>query len=132
MFCYRIGKGERGNVLRNVVVFDEARTVFPVFDNPQIGYASVLNMVQVLREFGVAIIAADSTAQLHNILYGNTALKVLMPLGSGDDLLKAARAMGLSPDQAQASHGLGVGEAIVRDHRVNKVFVLEIPKFPLE
>jgi hypothetical protein len=132
LFCYRIGKGERGNVLRNVVVFDECKSVFSPFDNPNIGFASVLTMISMLREFGVSCLASDQTAMLHNILYANTALKVLMPLGSGEDLFRASQSMGLSPEQAAYSYNLGVGEAIVQDQCLRRTYVLQIPKFPLE
>jgi hypothetical protein len=132
LFCYRIGKAERGNVLRNLVVFDEAKSVFSPFENAALGFAPITYMVSMLREFGVGIIAADQTAQLNNTLFANTPLKVLFSLGSGEDLIKAARSMGLSPEQAEYSYSLGVGEAIMRDQRIDKTFVLQIPPFPLE
>ena len=132
LFCYRIGRGERGGVLRNVVVFDEAKAVFSPFENAVLGFDPIVFMVSMLREFGVGIVAADQTAQLSNSIFANTQLKVLFGLGSGDDLGRAAGALGLSAEQAEYSRGLGVGEAVVRDLGSNKTFVLEVPRFPLE
>lgn len=132
VFAYRIGKKERGSQLRNIVVFDEAKAVFSPFENPNLGLAPITYMVSMLREFGVGIIAADQTAQLNNSIFANSQLKILFSLGSGDDLLKAARSMGLDAEQAAYSHNLGVGEAIVRHHKIGKTFILQIPKFPLE
>ena len=88
-------------------------------------------MISMLREFGVGIIASDQMAHLSNAIFANSQLKVLLRLGSGDDLLKAARAMGLSAEQAAYTHNLGLGEAIVSLPKIGN-FVLEIPKFPLE
>jgi hypothetical protein len=132
LFCYRIGKGERGNILRNLVIFDEAKAVFSPFENATLGFDPIVFMVSMLREFGVGIVAADQTAQLNNAIFANSQLKVLFSLGSGEDLVKAARSMGLSAEQAAFTRGLGVGEAVMRDQRINKTFVVEIPIFPLE
>jgi hypothetical protein len=132
LFCYRIAKAERGGVLRNLVVFDECKAVFSPFVNPTLGFDPIVFMVSMLREFGVGIVASDQMAQLNPAIFANSQLKILMGLGDDEQSLKAGRSMGLSPEQLQYSHGLGVGEAIVRDIRANKVFVLEIPKFPLE
>jgi hypothetical protein len=81
LFCYRIGKGERGKELRNLVVFDEAKAVFSPFENSAIGFSPIVYMVSMLREFGVGIIAADQTAQLNNAIFANSQLKVLFSLG---------------------------------------------------
>ncbi len=131
MFAYRIGKKERGNRLLNLVVFDEAKSVFPPFENPALGFPPITYMISMLREFGVGIIASDQMAQLSNAIFANSQLKVLWRLGSGDDLLKVARAMGLSAEQAAYTHTLGLGEAIVSLPKVG-TFVLQIPEFPLE
>ncbi len=131
VFAYRIGKKERGNRLLNLVVFDEAKSVFPPFENPALGFPPITYMISMLREFGTSIIASDSSAHLNEIIFSNSKLKILFPLGSGDDLLKAARAMGLSAEQAAYTHSLGLGEAIVSLPKIGN-FVLEIPKFPLE
>jgi len=132
VFAYRIAKKERGNRLLNLVVFDEAKSVFSPFENPALGFPPITYMVSMLREFCVGIIASDQMAQLSNAIFANSQLKVLWPLGSGEDRLKAARAMGLSAEQAAYTQSLGLGEAIVSHQRIGKIFVLQIPKFPLE
>lgn len=131
VFCYRMGIGERGNMLRNLIVFDEAKAIFPPSWNPISGFSSMEMMISQAREFGLGVLAADQTAQLSNMLYANTNLKLLMGLGSGVDLLTAAQAMGLSAEQRDYAHNLGVGEAVVHDRNVG-TYVLEIPRFPLE
>ena len=118
-------------MLRNLVVFDEAKAIFPPSWNPINGFSSMEMMISQAREFGIGVLAADQTAQLSNMLYANTNLKLLMGLGSGVDLLTAAEAMGLSAEQRDYAHNLGVGEAVVHDRNVG-TYVLEIPRFPLE
>ena len=132
MFSDRIARKERGNQLRNVVCFDEAKSVFPPFVNANIGFKPITYMVSQLREFGVSIIAADQSADLDNSIFANSQFKMVMQLGSGDDIDKAAKALGLDRDQKDYIYSLDVGEAIVRHPKINQPFVMEIPRFPLE
>lgn len=132
LFSYRIAKKERGKLLLNLVVFDEAKAVFSPFENVTIGFAPITYMTSMLREFGVGILAADQTAQLNNIIFANSQLKILFPLGSGQDLLKAGGALGLTNEQASYVYHLNMGEAIVRYPKIPEPFILQIPKYPLE
>jgi len=132
IFEYRIAKKERGNRLLNVVVFDEAKAVFSPFENSNIGFRPINYMISMLREFGVGVIAADQTAELNNSVFANTMLKVLFPLGSGQDIYKAQTALGLTYQQIQYLYQLGLGEAIIRHPKVKEPFILQIPKYPLE
>jgi hypothetical protein len=131
LFCYRIEKKERGNELKNLVIFDEAKSVFTPFHNENIGFPPITYMVAMLREFGVGIIASDQSAQLANAVFACSYCKILFPVGSGEDLAKMQKAMSLTLDRVEYVHKLNQGEGIVRCPGYPKPFVLITPRFPL-
>lgn len=131
LFCYRIEKKERGNELKNLVIFDEAKSVFNPFHNENIGFPPITYMAAMLREFGVGLVASDQSAQLDNAIFANSYCKILFPLGSGEDLAKMQKAMSLTNEQVDYVHKLKMGEAIARFPAYPKPFVVQIPRFPL-
>lgn len=130
LFLYRIAKGERGNVLRNLLIIDEGKWAVPPGFNPNIAFPPLANVLAQSREAGLGIVIADQTADLDPSIFVQSRVKVCFSLGSGEDKERIKKTMALSKEQADYIHNLDVGEAIVRIPKVDP-FVIKVPKVRL-
>lgn len=131
LFNFRIALQERGVGLRNLVVLDECKWIFPPFINENIGWPPITYILAQIREFGVGILASDQTANLNESIFVNSFLKICMSMGSGKDLEKVAKMFSLNRDQVDYMHRLRVGEAVVGYPLIEEPFVIQVPEFPL-
>lgn len=130
LFNYFIGKGERGNALRLLAICDETKWLAPPGYSHNIGFSPLAYILAQCRSTGLGIIFADQIAQVENALFVQSRLKICFRLGSGEDIEKAGKAMGLSKAQAEYIHKLDTGEAIVRLPKLDP-FLIKTPKLRL-
>jgi len=114
LFMHRIAKNERGQVLRNLAVMDEAKWLAPPGYNEASGYSPLTYIMSQAREAGIGIIVGDQSAQLEDSVFVNSRLKICFRLGDGQDIEKIRKAMSLTKEQADYITRLGTGECIVR------------------
>ncbi len=130
IFSYRIANGDRGNILKTLVVIDECKWLAPYGFNENIGHSALSSILSMGREVGLGLILADQTAKLEDSVYVNSMLRICMRLQNGEDKDKAGRTMSLRKDQADYITKLDRGEAIVRIPKEDP-FVIETLKVNL-
>lgn len=133
LYFYRMAQG-RG-CSRNVpmVVFmDEARNVYDYRKekNNAAGVPIIDTITERIRDFGVSLfICTQIPTEICASAKANTYTKIMMNLGSGNDIHDMARCMGLNENQMQFNYGLGIGNAIVRlAGRYTKPFWFHVPE----
>ena len=130
IFIYRIANGQRGNVLKSLVVIDECKWLAPYGFNENIGHSALSSILSMGREVGLGLILADQTAKLEDSVYVNSMLRICMRLQNGEDIMKTARTMSLSKEQADYIARLDRGECIIRIPKEDP-FVIETLKVNL-
>ena len=113
---HRLEEDVRGGVLRNVVVFDEAKRLYPSFrEEVQRSVANTSNIIALAREFGLGLVLADCDPRLisHSIKSSSYA-RVCFNLTHGADIRDCAHSLGLEREQAEEIMRLERGEAVVR------------------
>lgn len=114
MFMHRIAVGERGNILRNLVVIDEAKWLAPPGYNDKLAFSPLTYVLSQAREVGMGLVLADQTAELDEAVFVNSLTKVCFRLGSGKDIRKIRDAFSLTQAQADFINRLDTGQCIVR------------------
>jgi hypothetical protein len=132
LFFYRIYSQNGSTGTPTICVIDECRWLFSPFINENLGWPPINNMLAMLRQFGIGIIAASQTANLNEAIFENSFLKIAMSLGSGESLNDVQKTFHLTEDEVDYMHRLQIGEAVVRYPLVEKPFAIEIPPFPMQ
>jgi len=117
IYHYRKAQNHRGNQLRHVLLFEEAKRAFSVYKEKQTasGIPPIDELFDKLREFEEGVITADQEpSKLTDSLKTNTETKVCMKLGSAHEIKNIAEALGLSQLQTQWMQTLDTGEAVIQ------------------
>lgn len=114
LFMHRLAKNERGNILRNLAVIDEAKWLAPPGYNEASGFSVLTNIMAMAREVGLGLMLGDQSAQLEDSVFVNSRIKCCFRLGDGQDIEKVKHAMSLTEEQARYITRLGTGECIIR------------------
>lgn len=114
LFMHRIALNERGNILRNLIVVDEAKWLAPPGHNDNLGFSPLTSVMSQSREVGIGLLIGDQTAQLEDSVFVNSRLKCCFRLGDGQDIEKVHKTMALSQEQADYITKLDTGECIIR------------------
>ena len=131
LFLYRIATNQRGTGLRNLVGIDEGAWAAPPGYNDNIGQPPLASILSMARETGIGILFANQSLHVNESIFVNSRLKMVMRLGSGNDIDRARKMMALSKEQADYIPKLDVGQAIVRIPKVDP-FLIRTPRIPLE
>lgn len=117
MIRHRMGKGEKHDDLVNLFIMDDAKVVMDK-DKERISGQGVATMTQNLnlsRELGIGHAYSDHHPhKIQSGVFSVTRVKVLMPLGHGEDLRVMSQAMGLPRHFEEYSHTQRIGDAIVK------------------
>ncbi|GAB6909490.1 hypothetical protein DESC_520026 [Desulfosarcina cetonica] len=115
IFAMRIASGVRGNILRNIIAFDECHFAFPKIQNYNIPTSSPLSQILAQgREVGLGFILANQSLDIDTGVIKNARCSAIFNMGSGDDIRKISRAMSLTPEQEAMIPRLGVGQSIIK------------------
>lgn len=131
LFHHRIGKGERGGLPKNLLIWDECKWMTPPGMNESIGYTPFATMISQAREASIGCLLADQGLEIESSIFVQSRAKFIFRLGSGDDIERAQRTLALSKEQADFIHKLDTGQCICRIPRVDP-FVIQVPKIRLE
>ena len=135
LLLFRIYQNRRGLGIQNLVVIDEASTVFRRAYELREGPYILADLFVQAREFSVAfILASQSLVDLSLTVQANCSRKLLVGgFGLGQDYDLFASSVGLDQNKKEfikslTEPGMGVGF----DPRYPHAFTLEVPYFPLE
>ena len=137
LYFHRMMLGRRKSRLRPLVVLiDEARNIYDYRKEriPSAGIPVIDTITERIREFGVSlVICTQIPSELCASAKANTYTKLMMNLGNGRDISDLANCMGLTAEQAEFSHSLEVGTAIVKlAGRYTRPFWIRIPHVTME
>ena len=125
IFNYRIALGQRFNYPRNVLIFDEAKRIFPKRAEFSHSGASVSTKLFLeSREFGFSFIVGDHMINELSDAVKNAYTRVMFRLADYT-IPEVARNLYLTNEQAEYFFHLKQGEAIVRYDRYPYPFVIE-------
>lgn len=111
---YRLGQGE-SDVLRHVLVLEEAHNIFPVPAYGESPNGGLENVYREIRSFGQALIAiTQHPSMLPIYVLGNTHTLIFMALTHEADIIAARQALFLERNQDVYLDRLKVGEGIVK------------------
>jgi len=135
LLLFRIYQNRRGLGLQNLVVIDEASTVFRRAYELREGPYILADLLVQAREFMVGfLLASQSLVDLSLTVQANCSRKLLVGgFGLGQDYDLFASSVGLDQNKKEfikslTEPGMGVGF----DPRYPHAFTLEVPYFPLE
>ncbi len=120
---------------KHVIMIEEAHHVLSNERRSLIGGQSVMEITfREIREFGEALILLDQhPSQISLPALGNTYTTICLNLKHSKDVSAMAQCMLLDGDEKDILGQLGVGQAVVKlQGRVQKPFMIEIPKFQIE
>ena len=131
ILLYRIHNNLRSSVLTDLIVFDEASTIFKKWYETRGGTYLLADYLAQAREFGIGfIISTQNLTNLADSILSNSATKILIGgAGLGRDYEIFGSAVGLTKDQVEHLKTLkNPGMACVSDSRFPHPFLLEVPK----
>lgn len=135
LYCQRLAENSRENIIKNLIVVDEAKTLFPMQADSTLsveGYSPISSLLSQSREFGIGFVIGDQgMSLLDSSVYTNTYTKIVMSLGHGKDIFNAGKMLGLNPAQVQYMNKLKTGQAIVRMPHIQNPFMVDFMPFPL-
>lgn len=115
LFMHRIATGQRGSILRNLVLIDEAHSFAPAgMSNDKFGDSPMESILKQSREAGIGLALGSQSAALDRGIMINSATKIAMHLGDGEDMEQVRKSFALTPEQAAYIPKMDVGEAIIR------------------
>ena len=126
---YRMESDERGGIILNIGIMDEAKRLFPKYrDDSQKSISNISYLVAMAREFGIGFIFSDNDPHLlSNSIKSNCYTRFCFNQNNGTDIIDSCRSLGLDSEQAGVIQKLEVGEAIVRlAGRINRPFVVKV------
>lgn len=125
IFNYRMALGQRFNTLRNVMIFDEAKRIFPKRAEFSHSGASVSTKLFLeSREFGFSFILSDHMINELSDAVKNAYTRVMFRLADYT-IPEVARNLYLTKEQAEYFFHLAQGSAIVRYDGYAYPFVIE-------
>jgi len=131
IYYFRLASNEYGG-LRHILIFDEAKRIFDAtkeirHTTVQRGVAMFNLIVDEIRGLGEGLIVADQEpVKLTHSIKANTYVKVVGPLGHGDDIEDMARAINLGEEESKAIGYLDRGYWIVKmSGRYTEPFVIK-------
>jgi len=128
---YRIANNQRSKELVDLIVFDEASTVFRKWHETKEGTYLLTDYLAQAREFGIGfIIGTQNLSNLADSVMSNTAIKVAVGgFGLAQDYEAFAGATGMNIEQREYLKQLTQpGKACARDPRYPYPFTLEVPR----
>lgn len=128
---YRLEKKERGGILRNVAVLDDAKRLMPAYrEDQQSAIANMSRIIAFSREFGVGFIVAEcDPALLAHSAKAACYTRLCFNLTDGKDIAAAVSSLKLDPEQAAEIQRLRIGEAVVRmSGRIDRPFVIQVTR----
>lgn len=117
MIRHRLGKGEKHDDLANLFIMDDAKVIMDKDKERAYGQgvATMTQNLNLSRELGIGYGFSDHHPHLIlSGVYSVTKVKVMMPLGHGEDIKIMSQAMGLPDNYSKGSHNLKIGDAIVK------------------
>lgn len=130
LFQWRLGRGERGDYLRNVAIIDEAHWFAAGKRNDQLGMPPIAKLLAMARESGLGLILASQSCDVDQSVMQNTKLKIAFRLGDGADIERVQKSFALTDEQAARLPFLGTGECVVRIPGFDP-FLMETPHLTL-
>jgi len=135
-FYYRMATTEKREVLRGVMVMEEAHHIFSK-QNETLGQAEPINerILRMMRELGDGVVMIDQDPSLLSIVaLANSGVKISMNLGSESDIRAMSSALLLRYDEKRFLGRLPVGSGIVKlSHRyTDNAFLMKFPHIPIE
>ena len=129
IFMHRIAISERGNCIRNFFLIDEAAAFAPKgLTNDTQGISNMEIILNQAREAGIGItLGTQSLQNLDRAILKNSAVKVAMHLGDGEDIEQAKRSFALTQEQSEYISQMDIGEAIVRIRKEKPFLINTFP-----
>ncbi|MEZ5359846.1 MAG: hypothetical protein R3F48_13585 [Candidatus Zixiibacteriota bacterium] len=127
---YRMAQNVRSPHLRDLLVFDEASTVFKKWHEFQEGTYLIADYFAKCREFGIGfIIGTQGLSHLADSVLANTATKILVGgFGLGSDYTIFGSSTGMTSEQIEFIKRRTLpGQACAKDLRYPFPFTLETP-----
>lgn len=131
IMLYRIANNQRSKELVDLIVFDEASTVFRKWHETREGTYLLTDYLAQAREFGIGfIIGTQNLSNLADSVMSNTAIKIAVGgFGLAQDYEAFAGATGMNVEQKEYLKQLTrPGQACGRDPRYPYPFILEVPR----
>lgn len=116
MYSYRISNGQK-SPLRNIIVIDDCKSLLSIQEERRInqGVPTFTEFLTQSREFGFGHILTDHMPTfLASAAKAASHVKIMMPLGRGEDYWDMARCMGLDQEQLKSAYNLAEHEAIIK------------------
>lgn len=125
---YRICNNLQSEVLKALIVLDEASMIFPKTATKKTSI--LLDYFQQARAFGIGVIFASQSMNLADEIYANTAIKIAVGgFGHGADYEAFGSAVGLNRAQRDFMRTISrPGAAVVKDLRYPHPFTLQIDR----
>lgn len=131
LFHQRMRSGERGGLLRTLVVVDEAAYFAPPADSVEsIGWSPLADILRMGREAGIGLVLASQTSNLDDAVAENARTRICFRLGNGKDIERVKANLGLERDQAIYLSRMPVGECVVSIPQV-RPFLVSVPEVRL-
>ncbi len=130
IYQYRVAHNLRSHSLSDLLVFDEASTMFTKFREVREGTYVLTDLLAKSREWGMGfVIGTQTLSGLADSVMANTAIKIMVGgAGLREDYDAYAGATGMTPTQKEFLKRLTIpGQACARDPRYPHPFTLEVP-----
>lgn len=130
IMIFRMARNMRGSQLRDLIVFDEASTIFRKWYEMQQGTYLIADYFARCREFGIGfIVGTQGLTNLAESVLANTSIKVLVGgFGHGKDYEIFGSSTAMTMDQIEFAKKLTLpGQAIAKDFHYPSPFTLEMP-----
>jgi len=129
IMMYRMTNNARSKNLKDLIVFDEASSMFKKWYESREGTYLLTDYLAKAREFGIGfIIGTQSVSNMADSVLANTATKILIGgAGLGADYDTFADATGLTPEQKEYLKQKTIpGFACVKDPRYSYPFTIRV------
>ena len=130
IYQYRVTHNLRSRSLADLIVFDEASTMFKKFYEVREGTYVLTDLLAKSREWGIGfVIGTQTLSGLADSVMANTAIKIMVGgAGLREDYDAFAGATGMTLLQKEFLKRLTIpGQACARDPRYPYPFTLEVP-----
>jgi len=118
------------NQLNAIFYFDEAKSLF---GNSNKNMYIVKELISIIREFGVSLIASDQIpSEISQAFFSNIGTLIWLRTSDGFDLNRLRMSSGASFQQTLENYSLKPGEAIVRSMKCKDLLRIRVPFEPVE
>lgn len=130
LLLHRMLTNRRSSSLCDVIILDEAQTMFRRQYEKSEGTYLLLDYLAQAREFGIGfLIGTQTLSQLADTVIANTATKIFMASGLGKDYEVFASAAALDSKKVEfLKRNQMPGFACVKDPRYPYAFTVEVPR----